>query len=121
MSGLVSDAEMAALRETAALGFQSDVTIYKRVTNVTADGQQSGWATTGTTVKGWLYSTPTPQITIVAAEESLVNTYRLFVPVNTDIESGDQVEIGGARFTVSDTTAESTHLPLLRVSLRRVE
>lgn len=119
---LISDAEMVSLRDVAALGMQTPVSIYKRATNVTADGQQSGWATTAaSTVNGWLYSSPTPQISIVGAEEALVNTYRLFVPVGTDIESGDHVVIGGAMFTCSDTNVESTHLPLLRCSLRRVE
>jgi len=51
----------------------------------------------------------------------VVNTYRLFLEVGTDITPGDRVMVGGAMFTVSDTTAESTWLPLLTASLRRIE
>jgi hypothetical protein len=51
------------------------------------------------------------------------NTYRLFVPVGTDIQIGDHVFVGPNpdAYTVSDTTAESTWTALLTCSLRRRE
>ncbi len=72
-------------------------------------------------ITGWLYSEPQPVLTINAGETAMVNTYRWFCPVGSDVRSGDKMVIGGSEFTVSDTNTESTWLPLLRCSLRRVE
>lgn len=132
MSGWFTSGELAAIRGLAELGMQSDVTIKKR-TPITSESDPANiYGDDGVThvvpvsteeayVKGWLFSTPSPVITVVGGVMALVNTYRLFVPVGTDVESGDHVVIGGAEFIVSDTIAESTWLPLLNVSLRRVE
>lgn len=117
---LLSAAEMGALREVAEMGMQTPVTIMVRSTTSTDDGQESSWAVSGSAM-GWLYSTPTPVITMVSGMMATVNTYRLFLPVGTAIAAGDHVVIGGQTFTVSDTTAESTWLPLLRCSLRLAE
>ena len=117
---LISDSEMAALRGVAESGMQTDVAIYQRTTVQTDDGQESVW-TLGSMVKGWLYSTPTPVITLVSGEMTTVNTYRLFVPVGTAISPGDHAVIGAQTFIVSDTTRESTWQPLLRCSLRFAE
>jgi hypothetical protein len=118
---LVSPGAMAALRSTAELGMVTPVLIYDLVTEETATGSELTYEVRSSTVNGWLYSTPSPVISLVSGAQALVNTYRLFLPVGTDIETGDRCEIGGNLFTVSDTTAESTWNPLLTVSLRRVE
>lgn len=117
---LVSDSEMAALREVAAMGMQTSVSIYARTNVQTENGQESVW-TLGSTVLGWMHSEPTPVITLVSGEMATVNTYRLFVPVGTAINPGDHAVIGGTTFVVSDTTVESTWKPLLRCSLRLAE
>jgi len=70
---------------------------------------------------GWLWSSHSPVLTIVGGVTVLLNTYRLSVPVGTDVDSGDRVYLEGKQFIVSDTVAESTWLAVLRVSLRRVE
>lgn len=119
-SPLISDAEMNALRDVALQGMQTDVLLYPLSNVVTDDGQQTTW-TYSSTVKGWLYSTPTPVITLVSGGMATVNTYRLFLPVDTAIDAGDHVIIGGRTFIVSDTTQESTWNPLLRCSLRYAE
>ncbi len=126
MSGWFTDAEMAELRSIAEIGMTADVVIRKRTVNLIDDpsqiyGQNAETFAEGDTVKGWLYSSPSPVITVVGGEMALVNTYRLFVPVGSDVTSGDRVVIGGSEFVVSDTIEESTWLPLLRCSLRRVE
>ena len=49
-----------------------------------------------------------------------VNTYRLYLPVGTDIKVGDEVVVGGDDvYIVSDTTAESTWMAVLECSLRK--
>ena len=117
---LVSDAEMAGLRAVAEQGMQTSGSVYRRATVQTDDGQQSQYTLNGT-IMGWLYSTPSPVLTMVSGEVALVNTYRWFCPVGTDILSGDHLVIGSNTFIVSDTTSESTWLPLLRCSLRFAE
>jgi len=72
-----------------------------------------------TTVKGWFYSTPTPVQTEEAGAIVTVNTYRMFVPVGTDITDGDEVTVGGEVYSVSDTTVESTWQAMLTCSLRK--
>jgi len=77
-----------------------------------------------TKVQGWFYSTPTPQQDIDTGMVITVNTYRLFVPVGTDIKVGDHVHVDTNPtddYTVSDTTAEGTWLPMLTCSLRKRE
>lgn len=132
MAGWFTDSELTAIRSLAELGMQSQVIIKKRTPvtddtdprNVYGDDAEEFaepiWGD-GLTTKGWLFSTPSPVITVVGGVMALVNTYRLFVPVGTDVESGDRVDIDTATFIVSDTVAESTWLPMLVVSLRRVE
>lgn len=132
MSGWFTASELSYIRSLAEIGMQSEVIIKKRTpitdendpANVYGDDGVSHIdldLTSGTSIKGWLYSQVSPMITVVGGKMALVNTYRLFLPVGTDINSGDHVIIGGNEFIVSDTTAESTWLPLLNVSLRRIE
>ena len=118
---LLSDSAMAALREVAELGMVTDVTILDLVNSESATGSTSTWVARPATVRGWLHSEVSPVITLVSGKQVLVNTYRLFLPVGTDIATGDRVLIGGERFVVSDTTGESTWQAMLTVSLRRVE
>jgi len=117
---LVSASELGALQVVAESGMTTPAIVQRRATVADADGQHSAWTTVGT-ILGWLFSEPSPVITLNAGEQVLVNTYRWFCPVGTDILSGDKLTIGGSEFTVSDTTQESTWLPLLRCSLRRIE
>jgi hypothetical protein len=124
--GWFTDDELDSVRELALPGMTSPVTIKRRSVNPDNDpsqiyGTTSESFTVTETVGGWLFSTPSPVITIVGGEMALVNTYRLFLPVGTAVTSGDRVVIGGSEFIVSDTTEESTWLALLRCSLRRVE
>jgi hypothetical protein len=123
--------EVAALRESVAPGLQTEVHIKKRrlladddASSVYGDDAEvwedplNDW---DYTVMGWLWSSPSPVLTVVGGVTVLLNTYRLSVPVGTDIDSGDRVYLEGKQFIVSDTVAESTWLAVLRVSLRRVE
>jgi hypothetical protein len=132
MSGWFTASELRYIRSLAEIGMQSEVLIKKRTPVIDENDPSNIYGddgvslvdlplTSGISIKGWLYSQVSPVITVVGGKMALVNTYRLFVPVGTDIESGDHVVIGGNEFIVSDTTAESTWLPLLNVSLRRVE
>jgi len=71
---------------------------------------------------GWLHSTPTPMQQVDNGMLVTFNTYRLYVPVGTDILPGDRVVIdGGAQYNVSDTTNDETWPALLACSLRLKE
>ena len=121
MSRLLSDSAMAALRGVAELGMTTDVLIYDLVNSETATGSTSTWVPRSSTVKGWLHSQVTPMLTVVSGHQTVVNTYRLFVPIGTVITPGDRVVIGGDRYIVSDTTGESTWQAMLTVSLRKAD
>jgi hypothetical protein len=117
---LLSASEMASLSDLVAQGMQTSIAIWRRSTVETDDGQKSVWAYSSA-VMGWVQSTPTPMQTEVSGKIATVNTYRLFVPLGTDIIPGDRVVSGAQTFTVSDTTAESTWQAMLTCSLRLAE
>jgi hypothetical protein len=127
---LLSATQLAAVQQVALSGMQSAVTVYRRTDSpVVADNAYGDdaltWVETSESrvadVKGWLYSTPNPVQETDTGAVVTVNTYRLYLPVGTDVEPGDRVVVGVEEFTVSDTTHETTWPALLSVSLRRRE
>lgn len=118
---LVSADEMASLREVAELGMTTSCLIYDHAIVETVDGTANTWTPRTSRIKGWLHSKPDQVITLDAGAQGVHPNYRLFLPVGTDVITGDRIEIGGSMFIVSDTDAESTWLPMLTVMLRRVE
>ena len=133
MKQLLTDNQMAAIRDVALLGMLTDISIERRRVGAIPAGGDYGddfltYTETGESrrevIKGWFYSTPTPVQTVDSGAIVTVNTYRLYVPVGTDILPGDRVHVGPDPtfdYTVSDTTATGTWLPLLTVSLRKRE
>jgi hypothetical protein len=118
---VISAEALASLQQVAKLGMTTPVAIQRQSVIEGPEGDDVSVYTPLATVYGWLSSRTSPVITVVGGVEALVNTYRLYLPVGTDISSGDQAIIEGSTFTVSDTTAESTLQPMLEVSLRRAE
>lgn len=124
MSGnhLLSARQMAALQEVALMGMQTPVTIKRRTTSDTVYGDKDEVSfTTVATALGWFHSTPTPIQEQDTGSVVTANTYRLFLPVGTDVRDGDQITVGSTVYVVSDTTAESTWKALLACSLRKRE
>lgn len=129
----LSDSQMARVRDVALLGMITPVIIERRADAPPPVGGDYGddylsftptTESTRRTVKGWFYSTPTPIQDVDTGAIVTANTYRLFLPVGTDIKVGDHVHVGNDPtddYTVSDTTAEGTWLPLLTCSLRKRE
>jgi hypothetical protein len=124
MSGnhLMSARQLAALQEVALMGMQTPVTIKRRTTTDTDYGDKDEVSfTTVTSTLGWFHSTPTPMQEQDTGSVVTANTYRLFLPVGTDVRDGDQVSVGSTTYVVSDTTSESTWKALLSCSLRKRE
>ena len=118
---MISQSEIAALQGFAELQMDTEVAVMRQTVIEGPEGDDvSVFATVGF-VNGWLSSRPSPVITEIGGIQALENTYSLYLPVGSDIESGDQAIVGSRTFTVSDTTAESTLQPMLEVSLRRAE
>ena len=122
--------QLERLRDIAKLGMTTPITIERRSEGSPPAGGDYGddylaYAETSesrkTEVKGWFYSTPTEMFSTDTGAVITANTYRLFVPVGTDIAPGDDVKVGADEYTVVDTTAEGTWLPLLTCNLRRRE
>jgi len=120
---LVSDSQMTHLRSVAELGMQSVVEIYRRTYNDTNPYTDDEVVETEhiTTTYGWLRSTPAGDIRSINNMQALVSSHRLFVPVPTDIRTGDMVKVDGTEFTVQDTSAESTWRVVIRCILERIE
>lgn len=119
---LLSDAQMLALQEVALLGMKTPITIQRKSTSDTDYGDlEEVTYTTVSSVKGWFYSTPTPTRDVDTGSVVTANTYRLFVPIGTDVRDGDQILVGSETYIVSDTTKESTWTALLTCSLRKRE
>ena len=125
--------QMERIRAMAVLGMVTPITIERRVEDTPPTGGDYGddflsYTTTNAsrrqTVKGWFFSTPTPVQQVDTGAIVTVNTYRLYLPVGTDILPGDHVHVGTDPmddYTVSDTTGVGTWLPLLTCSLRKRE
>lgn len=118
---LLSDRQLAALQEIALLGMQTPVTIKRRSVSESPYGDDAVSFVTVTTTRGWFHSTPTPIQEQDTGSVVTANTYRLFLPVGTDVRDGDQVTVGSTVYIVSDTTSESTWKALLACSLRKRE
>lgn len=122
MSPLLSVSELQSLRDVAKTGFVSNIYISDHSVIVADDGSKDVWTERPTPVLGWLYDTTTPaEITIIDGAQGQLAKFRLFLEVGTDIATGDRVRVGAESFTVVDTDAESTWLPMLTVTLRRIE
>ena len=126
----LTDNQLARVRDVALLGMITPVTIERRAEASIPSGGDYGddfvsYTTTTEsrrlTVKGWFYSRPTPMQEVDSGAVVTVNTYRLYLPVGTDVLPGDRVFVGTDEYTVSDTTGEGSWLPLLTCSLRKRE
>jgi len=129
----LTDNQMKRMQDLALLGMVTPVTIERRAEAAIPAGGDYGddflsytqtVETRRTDVKGWFYSTPTPVQQVDTGQIVTVNTYRLYLPVGTDIKVGDHVHVATNPiddYTVSDTTAEGSWLPLLACSLRKKE
>ncbi len=122
--------QLERVRDVALLGMITPVVIERRTPSSPPLGGDYGddfveFPETNqsrrTDIKAWVYSTPTPEQSVDTGQIITVNTYRMFVPVGTDVLPGDIVHVGTDDYTVSDTTGESSWLPLLTVSLRKRE
>lgn len=120
---LVTDSQMASLRTVIESGMVTEVTIFNRnrADNAYGDEQTETWPGDGVVVQGWLRTVPEGTIDVVSGVMADVAIFRLFVPVGTNVNNGDRVDIDGRRFIVTDTNKESTYQTALKCSLRRAE
>jgi head-tail adaptor len=105
---LVTDDMYAALRQYAYRGLQTPVTIKRRSVsdNPYGDSEES-WVVVGTTW-GWLRQINKPAILEQLGLAAVTGVYRLELPFETDVKSGDRVELEGVDYLVEDTGAEDT-------------
>ena len=117
-----SEAQLHQLREVTLSGMINVVTILRRTTSDTVYGDDDAvsYVSVGT-AKAWIYSTPTPVQQPDTGSVITVNTYRMYVPVGTNILPGDQIQATEGTFVVSDTTGESTWQAMTVCSLRKRE
>src|SRR5437773_6681917 len=122
MTPLLTPNQLASLQQTALRGMNDLVDIQRSTASdsVYGDEEAQVFHTIGQ-ARAWFRSIPTPVATAGTGQLITINTYRLLVPVETDIRPKDQVVFGPETYVVTDTTAESTWKPYLQASLRRRE
>lgn len=119
---LLSARQLAAIQGVALTGMKTAIVIQRKTTTDSAYGDDDEVSfVTVATANGWFYSTPTPQRDLDTGSVVTTNTYRLFLPVDTNVNDGDQVIVGSETYIVSDTTKENTWKALLNCSLRKRE
>lgn len=120
---LVSDAEVASLRDYALSGMQTEIQIFHKTTvpNDFSDDGESFPVDPDITVLGWFRNAPNIDLSGDFSALQQVDDGRLFLPVGTVLDRGDRVVVAGEAWTVVDTNKESTYKVLLRVLLRRVD
>jgi hypothetical protein len=123
---LLSEQQMEGIRRVAEMTMTTPVIILRRKGADSLDPNEDPY---GSSVSfsdvtphagclGWLHSTPTPVQQLDSGSLVTFNTYRLYVPHDTDLLPGDHVVIGGDTYVCSDTTADETWPALLTCSLR---
>jgi len=123
---LLSEQQMEGIRRVAEMAMTTPVSIMRRTGDVGLDLSDDPY---GSSVSfndvtpqggclGWLHSVPTQVATTDAGALITVNTYRLYVPHDTDVRPGDHAVIGSDTYVVADTTADETWPALLSCSLR---
>jgi hypothetical protein len=126
---LLSEQQMEGVRRVAEMAMTTPVSILRRGAETgledTDDPYGSSLSFSDVTPHagclGWLHSTPTPMQQLDSGMLVTFNTYRLFVPHDTDVRPGDRVEIGSNTYVVSDTTTDETWPALLACTLRLKE
>ena len=126
----VTENQLDEMRKLAQLGMQTTVSIYSRSEGAVPPGGDYGddfldYDLTDDSrrlrVKGWFYSKPAQVQDVDTGMVVTTTTYRLLLPVGTTIATGDRVTVGADEYTVSDTDAEGTWLPMLTCNLRKRE
>lgn len=124
MTSLISQGTLNTLRAIGNRGLVTDVTICTRteVTDAYGGDHHHHWPATGESVKGWLLMTNNPASNTRNGISTSVGVYRLNLPATvTNIDVGDQVEIGGLRYTVNDINSDDTYRAFTTCILRRLE
>ena len=129
MSPLITDNQMAAIREIAEKGMVTTVTIYRRSGVVPSSSDDYGDnveydETTPSkrgSVQGWLRTAPAQQAEVDGGMVITDAIWELRVPVGTDILAGDEVEIKGTSYDVASIDSDTTLLPYIKCNLRTRE
>ena len=123
---MLSASQMAAIQKVGQKTFQITCIVHHR-TDATADPSNPygddtvTYKTTTTAVKGWLAPTDTTDFSMGVAQIISEGNYVLRIPVGTDVEPRDTVDILGHSYAVSESTTEQTWPEWLNVRLRRIQ
>ena len=116
---LLSPKMLALMQKHARRGMQTQVQIQRPVfgSDIRGDDEYDRDPNVIGSTLGWLHSKPTREMTQDGGIVT-VNTYRLNLPVGTDIRPRDRCLINDNIYVVVDTTADETWPTMLDCSLR---
>lgn len=118
MTFLLKDSQMKEIQFHAQAGMKTPVTIKRSVVTSNELGDDNvGSLETVVETRCWLHSTPTAEPTLDGGIVT-ANTYRMNLPVGTDVLPRDHVFINDTEYVVTDTTADETWPAMLNCSLR---
>lgn len=117
---------LAVLRQVAqnviADDLKTEVTILHRArSSENAYGTSAETFTPTNTYVGWLVGIKASDLDARGGLAIATQEFELRLPVTAIVETGDQVEIGGAIYTVQNTNNEDTLPVFMEATLRRVE
>jgi len=124
---LISDRQMAAIRDLAKKGMVTSVDIYRRDATVPTGSDDYGdnveynqtSESRRTTVQGWLYTVPATEPGVNVGAVVTTQTWALRVPVGTEVAVGDRVVVGSDDFYVTGLDDVKTLVPYITCNLRR--
>ena len=122
MEGLISAAEMEAIREVPLAGMATPCSILSLEPVPVADGDdRNEWVETASTVC-WIWEPlGYPRGGEVGGVQGIAHEFRAYLPIDTDLEVGDRLGVDGEIYNVVNTNAGDTYRPMLRAALRKVE
>lgn len=123
---LLTASQMASIRSLGEKGMTVDVVITRNLGTDHSDdsnpfgASEPAYATTMTTVKGWLISSMDRSFDEDGQRIVAIHDFTLRVPVGTVIDTRDQVTIAGAQYTVMEANTEDTWPEWTEVYLKRI-
>ena len=121
MSGLVTDAQIAALRKVAYRQLVTPFTVWRK-TRVESDlGTSDTWTQVDSGL-GWLRSMNTPKtIEQTGYIEGAIAVYRFHADVSVEVHDGDRLRMVNQNYEVQDVNEDDTVQIFRTCILRRIQ
>lgn len=120
---LLSATELGAIQSLAQSGMIGSATVMSRITIVTADGQESVWATSALDIPCWVRQITGDSSTLgaISGAVGIAQLFNIRVPIGTVVVGGDQIITDGETYTVESTNLSDTYPAWLECASRAIQ